>query len=173
MKKIIIGIIVFILLLSLAIAGYLYFIPHKTISEEGLSFSYPKELKIDGGIIQPSNSYIQYYIENSKIIGLNRSFISVYIPRKNSQSKKILADYIEPEFRSLVKPITLNGHKGETVTYHLDRQLPGDRPVQAEITTTYLLSDYLNTPVMITYYRYDVDNSLDEAWKIFLKTLKY
>lgn len=172
MKKKIIILALFIVFLISIFIGYSNYKSYNKISELGLSFSYPKEFMIDKDDMN-NNWYTNYIIENQKVPGFNRSTITIYIPKKNEESKRTLADYTEPRFHELIKPITINGHEGEAVTYYLNEQKPGDRLVQAEITHIYLASDYANTPVAITYYRYDADHSLDKAWKIFLKTLRY
>ena len=171
-KKKIILLFIFIILFLLIAFGYFYFYPYKKISEKEVSFSYPKNFQIEKRQIS-SSIFLTYQIENIEISQYNRSYISVSIPTKNRKTKQKLIEYIEPQFHSLIKAFNLDRHEGEIVTYHLDRQLPGDRPVQAEITEIYLNSNYVNSPVMLTYYRYDSDHSLDKAWDIILKTFKY
>lgn len=172
-KKSIVGIIVFLFALVLIAVGYFYFNPYKTISYDGFSFSYPKEFYIDDFSLYPESKYKQYRIYNSQVQGFNRSHISISLPIKNFSLKKTLFNNTRSEFRSLIKPITINEHDGEIVTYHLDTNLPEDRPVKAQITSIFLYSEYENTPLILHYTKDDKDHSLDKAWEIILKTLKH
>jgi hypothetical protein len=157
--------IILILLSVIILGGYFYLKPYKKISENNYSFYYPKNLFMERSDV--TDRFIIYRIYD------NINEIRVNFPIKASSRQ--LFEYIEPQFRSQIEPFELNGHKGEYITYRLDRQLRGDIPVHGQFTVIYLESEFKETPVILEYVHIDNDNNnnLDEAWKLILKTLKY
>lgn len=174
-KKIIIGITILFILFGFAIAKFIYFNGHyKTFVGKRISFLYPREIIFEDLNVSSNGFYNQYRIRREYRSGPNGSYIWIGEPLKNNDKQKKLSDNTRPEFIPLIKPIVVNGLKGKSVTYHLDEQLPGDQPVQADITQIYLSNpEYSNTPITLSYSRSDVDNSLDKTWKLILRTLKY
>jgi len=183
-KKIIIGIIVcFVIFASAAMIGYFYFNSrYQTFSRNGISFLHLKklkrELRIDEVKITDDGLYRRHRIKGdiaAKLPDGSRtygSYIYIYIPLKNAEKKRILADNIKPEFAPLIKPIVINGMKGESVSYRLDEHLPRKLPIKATVTEIYLPSKYPNTPIVLFYHRSDGDPLLDDVWSVILKTIK-
>ncbi len=171
-KKIIIIIAILFVLLGFAIAKFIYFNSYYgTFTGDRIFFLYPKKILIEGPSI--NRLYKAYHIREGYVTGPNGSYIWIGEPIKNNDKPRKLADNIRPEFVSLIQPIVINDLEGESVTYHLNEQLPGDQPVRASITEIYLHSQYTNTPITLYYSKSDTDNSLDKTWNLILKTLKY
>ena len=180
LKNSIIGVLIVIILFILVTTVLIFFKPDKnatilntTISNNGTTFSLPKNLHVENLAISTDKNYKSYWIYDQEFPGVIGSNIYIYIPINNGESFKKLSDRIRPEFAQLILPIIINGHKGEFSTYHLNEQLLGDRPVQAQETTIYLNSNYSNAPIILYYIKYDGGNSLDDAWEMIIKTLKY
>jgi len=175
-KKIIIGVIAsFIVFILAGVAGYFYFKPsYKTFFQDGISFSYPKELNMELTINEfsvNSAGYADYKIQGSRV-GYDMSYISISAPTKNTERKFSLSNRVRSDIVPPIKSITINKLKGKYITYYLNEQLEGDVPVKANITKIFLSSKYPNAPIMLSYFRSDADPSLDETWNMILKTLK-
>jgi len=137
-------------------------------------FVYPKGFEVEKQLnVYKEEALDIYKIENKEVRQYDRSSIYFYIPKENSDEEKGLSDVSRKEFVHMIKPITISGHIGQIVTYSLDEQLPGDRPIQATITHAFLPSKYLNNPLKFLYTRYDADHSLDEFYNLFLNSLRY
>ncbi len=162
-KKTIIGNIIFLALIA---AGLFYFYSsYKIFSGEIISFSYPKQILIEG----PSTSrlYKRYHIRKEGCTSNPKSYIYIDEPIQNNDKIKKLSDDIRSEFVSLIHPITVNGIEGDAITYSLNEQ-----PVREVVAIIYLFSDYKNTPIVLFYSRSDTDDCLDRTWDLILKTLK-
>ncbi len=170
-KKIIISVTVLFILFGFLITNFYFNSHYRTFTGDRISFSYPKQILIEG----PSTSrlYKQYRVRKGYVTGPNGSYIWIGEPIQNDTKAHTLSNDLRSEFVSLIQPVVINGIKGESATYHLDEQLPGDQPVKADITEIYLSSQYPNTPIQLYYSRGDADTSLDETWGLILKTLKY
>jgi len=180
LKRIIFSFLIIITLLILIVGARIYFRPDKTISklsttisDNGITFSFPKNLYVENLGVTSGKSYKSYRIYDREFPGVIGSNIRISIPINNNDALKELRDNLRPEFAAFILPIVVNKHKGEFVTYHLSEQLPGDRPVQAQNTKIYLNSNYANTPLILSYTKYDGGNSLDDAWEMIIKTLEY
>lgn len=177
LKIIIIGISI-IAISALGIAGYFYFRPYEVVNKDVYSFKYPKEFDISGGVVIEEANSITYRISNKKLEG-SRSSIEMTLPIKdaNRNFKWTLSEILkgnDAEFIPLIKNIEINGHKGEMVEYRIDRQLPGDRPIHATHIRLLLDSEYSDMSVWLHYFKDDTDpHSLNKAWEMLLKTLKY
>lgn len=186
-KKIIILISVIFTIAILAMASfcaYLYFRPYNVIKERGVSFKYPKglEIKRDGGG-EFNLGYITYEIvvKFKYEYPVKESGISISIPTRDDAQSVTLSQTIamdttlKPEnYLIPLQEITINGNKGVIVKYRDDRVWPGEPSVPGVDTIIHLESKYKNSPVMINYGENDADpDSLDQAWEMILKTLKY
>ncbi|MFH1193675.1 MAG: hypothetical protein V1661_01630 [bacterium] len=173
-------------LLTAGVSAYLYFRPFNVIKEKGFSFKYPKGLDIKKDGPSQYTGYIEYLIRTKIIYGRlpQESSIIVNIPTKDrtknegvelTLSNILKANNIKSEnYLTPIKEITIDGHKGEMVEYRLDRQLPGDIPVHSIFSEVYLNSSYANAPIMLEYINQDSDpDSLNTAWEMILKTLKF
>lgn len=185
MKKIIISIIVAFFVTVIIGISYVYNKPLKhnsslkTISKNGVSFSYPKKFTFEDGSVSGFNS-TYYSIANPLIDPPRRSTISISIPLDNTAKATPLSEEVKniSELRdfSLKKDITkinINGHNGEMIIY---TAFNADDPYPQAITTftiQQLKSQYPMSPIEIRYTRIDVDSSIDKAWEIIQQTLKY
>lgn len=173
MKKAVRILIIFAISLLFIFATY-FFSKYRMFFNNYVFFIYPKEFKIEKQLSTHNEEVLDIYkIENKEVRQYDRSSIYFYIPKNNSDEVKELSNVSRKEFVHMIKPITISGHKGQIITYHLNEQLPGDRLVQATITHAFISSRYVDNPLKFLYTRYDADHSLDEAYKIFLNTLKY
>lgn len=143
------------------------------ISKNNFSLSYPKEFTVQE-VASTEENYINYYISNQKFQGDGRSSITVSIPLKNTFNTFTLADQIDPKADpTKINKTTLQGHSGESITYRLDTQRPGDIPIHAEISWIILDSQYPTSPLMLHYIKNDNDPSLDKAWEAIKKSIRY
>lgn len=175
-----------VFLIAIGVTGYFRLRSYNIIKEGGISFKYPKGLEIKKDGPSQYTGYIEYLIRTEIKYGSlpKESGIIVRIPTKNraedsgvklTLSNILQANNIKPEnYIAPIKEINTNGNKGEVATYRLDRQLPGDIPVHSIFSEVYLDYKYANAPVILEYEEKDTDqDSLDAAWEMILKTLKY
>ena len=143
------------------------------IEKNGFSFSYPKNLEMQEAGSTEKN-YANYQLTNPIVTLGDRSVIYVSIPLKNTSSAFTLADSVKHETDpSKIVKTTLNGHQGESITYRLDTNYPGDRPVHAYRSQEYYYTKFETSPLLLDYIKYDTDASLDNTWDAIKKSIKY
>jgi hypothetical protein len=188
-KKIILISAIIFIVISLALAGTLFYLHSKqfsSIKENGISFEYPKGLEIKKDGPTEGVGYISYSVKTKfkyDQSSFKESFISIGIPTRDNKEEGGLytlenllnssnlkkEDYIIP-----IKEVNINGRKGEMAKFRIDREPEGDTATHSVFTYIYLDSKYSNAPITLEYENKDTDpNSLDGSWETILKTLKY
>lgn len=176
-KKIIISLVVLFIVFALGTL-YTYLKPLKTISKNGVSFSYPKTLSLENDSVA-GFSYDHYFITNPLLGVTKRSTISISIPLDGTAKTRSLAEEVKSILElkdfSLKKDITninIDGHNGEMIVYTAfnAESIP-------PFTITYIIkqlkSKYSFVPIELKYVKLDSDSSLDQAWEVIQKTLKF
>lgn len=145
------------------------------VEKNGFSFSYQKNLEIqDVGSTEENYANYRLTNTNSTVAPGDRSIITVSIPLKNTSNVFTLADSIKHETDpSKIVKTTLNGHQGDSITYRLDTNYPGDRPVHAYRTQEYYDTKFETSPLILDYIKYDTDASLDNYWDTIRQSIKY
>lgn len=147
----------------------------KTIEKNGFSFSYSKNLEIqDVGSTEENYANYRLTNTNSTVAPGDRSIITVSIPLKNTSIAFALSDSVKHETDpSKIVKTTLNGHQGDSITYRLDTNYPGDRPVHAYRSQEYYDTKFETSPLILDYIKYDTDASLDNYWDTIRQSIKY
>lgn len=171
-KLIIIGVII------VALGGIIAFQNikrNKNISENGFSFSYPAALIIEHVYSEGAN-YSGYNITNPKQDKmLETSRITVSIPLADAGGTAPFSEQIKnnPSYPPTIHPVVINDHKGEYIIMRGDTDPRNVPPIHNQTISMQLFTRYKTSPVLLTYFRYDSDSSLDQAWGIIKDTLKY
>lgn len=143
------------------------------VERNGFSFSYPKNLLLQE-IPSTEGNYTNYQMTNPVILPGERSEITVSIPLKNTNNAFALADEIKNEADlSKIIETSLNGHQCESITYRLDTNYPGDRPVHAFRSRMHCITRYETSPLSFDYIKHDTDVSLDNYWDTIKQSIKY
>lgn len=145
------------------------------VEKNGFSFTYPKNLELQEAGSTEEN-YANYRLTNTNSIVApgDRSIITVSIPLKNTSNAFTLADSVKHETDpSKIIRTTLSGHQCESVTYRLDTNYPGDRPVHAFRSRMHCVTRYETSPLSFDYIKYDTDASLDNYWDAIKQSIKY
>lgn len=143
------------------------------VKNNEFSFLYPKSVLLQE-IPSTEGNYANYQMTNPVILPGERSEITVSVPLKNTSNAFTLADEIKNEADpSKIIKTSLNGHQCESITYRLDTNYPGDRPVHAFKSRMHCVTRYETSPLSFDYIKYDTDASLDNYWDTIRQSIKY
>lgn len=154
-----------------------------TVTENGVSFHYPKSVIHRGSGPKVSSSHYathDFFATTTDAV-FDVSNIGVAIPVAPAPGEGVSLSAMQSNITKemmdeppQIEKIVINGHEAEKMVIDSSKIKGNSGEAKNNVLTLIVLkSKYPDTVITLTYTRYEGDSSLDQAWEMILGSLNY